>query len=83
MQIGHKGYSKTGGYIASGMTIFAIIVAKIVVLEALIAREGKHVSIFDLNGSKLGYYFFNPIGLIIIAVGIGAAYRTANGSSSK
>jgi hypothetical protein len=83
MQIGHKGYSKTGGYIASAMTIFAIIVAKIVVLEAIIAHEGKHVSIFDLDRAKMGYYFFNPIGLIIIAVGIGAAYRTANGSSSK
>jgi hypothetical protein len=80
MQVGHKGYSKAGGLIAACMTILAIIVAKIVVLETIIMRAGKNVSIFDLDSARLGYYFFNPIGLIIIAVGIGAAFRTANGS---
>jgi hypothetical protein len=80
MQLGHKGYSNLGGMIAAGMTIFAILVAKFVVLEAILARDGKSLSLFNLNGPKLGYYFFNPIGSIIILIGVGAAYRTASGS---
>jgi hypothetical protein len=83
MQIGHKGYSKTGGYIAVAMTLVAILTAKLVVLEIVLSRLNRDTSIFNLDGSKLGYYFFNPIGLIIIAIGLGAAYRTANGSSSN
>jgi hypothetical protein len=80
MQIGHRGYSKAGGVIASFMTIIAIIIAKIIVLELILSRDGKSIS--DIDGSRLGLYFFSPIGLIIIAVGVGAAFRTANGSSS-
>jgi hypothetical protein len=64
------------------MTIVAIFIAKPVVLEVTMAHLGINQSIFDLNGSKLGYYFFSPIGMLIIAIGVGAAYRTANGSSS-
>ena len=64
------------------MTLVAIIVAKIVVIELLLSRQGFGRSIFDLNPAKLGYYFLSPIGLIIIAVGMGAAFRTANGSMS-
>jgi len=81
MQVGHKGYSKTGGIIAAGMTIFAIFAAKIAVLEIILSRHGETIS--EIEQSRLLYYFFNPIGLIIIAVGVGAAYRTANGSSSN
>jgi hypothetical protein len=81
MQIGHKGYSKTGGIVASIMTIAAILIAKFIVLEALLARTGRHLS--DLETWRVNYYFFSPIGLIIILVGVGAAYRTANGSSSN
>jgi hypothetical protein len=83
MQIGHRGYSRAGGIIASGMTILAIFAAKVAVLEIILARKGSHVSLFDLDPAKLGYYFFSPIGLIIIVVGVGAAFRTANGSSSN
>ena len=54
MQIGHKGYSKAGGRIASGMTILAIIIAKLVVLGIIIARSGKNISIFNMKGSVLG-----------------------------
>ena len=81
MQIGHKGYSHTGGIVASLMTIFAIFVAKVVVLEIVLSRSPIPLSISHLNQAALLYYFFNPIGLIIIAIGVGAAYRTANGSS--
>jgi hypothetical protein len=31
------------------------------------------------TAAALGYYFFNPAGLIIMAVGMAAGYRTANG----
>jgi hypothetical protein len=78
MQIGHKGFSKAGGVIAAFMTIGAIFIAKFVVLLALLNLENKSIS--DIDGSKLGLYFFSPIGLIIIAVGVGAAFRTAAGS---
>ena len=83
MQLGHKGYSKVGGMIAAGTTLFAIMVAKFAVLEIIIARSGKNISIFNLNPAKLGYYFFSPIGVIIILVGVAFAYRTANGSPAK
>ena len=80
MQIGHRGYSKVGGLIAAFMTLGAIILAKIVVLELILARHNE--SIANINGSRLGLYFFSPFGLIIIAVGVGAAYKTANGGSN-
>ena len=81
MQIGQKGYSRTGGIVASAMTVFAIVVAKLVVLEALLMKQGSNKSIFDLDSAKLGFYFLSPIGLIIIVIGAAAAFRTANGSS--
>lgn len=80
MQAGHKGYSAVGGVIASLMTIIAIFTAKFVVLQILLASMGGR-SISDIDSSKLAMYFFSPIGLIIICIGVGAAYRTANGSS--
>jgi hypothetical protein len=79
MQIGHKGYSKAGGVIAAFMTLGAIIVAKVVVLELILARNNESIS--NINGSRLGLYFFSPIGLIIIAVGVSFAFKTANGGS--
>ena len=82
MKIGQKGFSSLGGSAAAGMTLVAILLAKLAVIEMLLSRQGLNRSIFDLNGAKLGYYFCSPIGLIIIAVGMGAAYRTANGSVS-
>jgi hypothetical protein len=81
MQIGHRGYSKAGGLIAAFMTLGAIIVAKIVVLELILARHNESIS--NIGGPRLGLYFFSPIGLIIIAVGVAFAYKTANGSSSN
>ncbi len=80
MRIGQKGFSTAGGYASSGITLAAILLAKFVVLELVIADKNPNVSIFNLNSAKLAYYFFSPIGLIIIAVGLGAAFRTANGS---
>jgi hypothetical protein len=40
-------------------------------------------SFADLNFSVLGFYFFSPIGCIIMLIGMGFAYKTANGSSSN
>jgi hypothetical protein len=80
MQVGHKGYSRTGGIVAAALTLVAILLAKWVVLEMLLSRSHLHKTIADLAPAKVGYYFFNPIGLIIIAVGMAAAFRTANGS---
>ena len=48
--------------------------------DAILARHQSRVSIFDLNAATLAYYFFNPMSLIIIAIGMAAAFRTANGS---
>ncbi|MDB5292503.1 MAG: hypothetical protein JWL69_3744 [Phycisphaerales bacterium] len=79
MQIGQKGHSRAGGIAAAAMTLGAIIVAKIAVIEVVIARHSQ-VSIFDLNSAALALYFFSPITLIIIVIGMAAAFRTANGS---
>jgi hypothetical protein len=76
MQIGHKGYSRTGGYAAAVLTLVAILLAKLVVLEMLLSRTASHRSIANLDPAKLGYYFFSPIGLIIIVIGMAAAFRT-------
>jgi hypothetical protein len=80
MQFGHKGYSRAGGYAAAALTLVAILLAKFMVLEMILSRSHLQTSIADLNPSRLGYYFFNPIGLIIIVIGMAAAFRTANGS---
>ena len=82
MQLGQKGHSTNGGSSRCGITLLAILLAKFAVIEMLLTHQGFNRSIFDLNGAKLGYYFFSPIGLIIIAVGMGAAYRAGNGSVS-
>jgi hypothetical protein len=79
MQAGHKGQSQTGGFLAGCMTLVAIVFAKVVVLYAVMAKLGVHRSIWDLDSAKLAMYFFSPFGLIMIAIGIGAAYRTRAG----
>jgi hypothetical protein len=80
MQVGHKGQSQTGGFIAGTMTLLAVFIAKVVVLYIVMAKLGVTRSIWDLDSAKLGMYFLSPIGLIIAAVGVGAAYRTASGA---
>ena len=81
MQAGYKDTNQTGGLIAAAMTVFAIFVAKVVVLEIVIARVNPGLSMFDIDSDKLAAYFLNPIGLVIIVIGVAAAYRTASGSS--
>lgn len=80
MQLGHKGYSRLGGIAAAALTLVVILLAKIIVLEMVLARMHPPRTIESYSSAKLGYYFFSPIGLIIIAVGVAAAFRTANGS---
>jgi hypothetical protein len=80
MQMGQKGYSRSGGIAAAGMTLGAILVAKLAVIEAILTRSNLHISVFDLKGDVLAGYFFSPLSLIIIAIGMAAAFRTANGS---
>jgi hypothetical protein len=57
-------------------------VAKVAVVQVILASHGIHKSVFDLNSAALAMYFFSPMSLIIIAIGMGAAFRTANGSMS-
>ena len=83
MQLGHRGYSRLGGYAAAALTLVAILLAKLIVIEMLLSRAHIHKSISELNSAKLAYYFFNPIGLIIMVVGMAAAFRTANGSITE
>ena len=80
MQFGHKGYSRAGGTGAAALTLVAILLAKFIVLEMLISRAGSHRSISNIDPAKLGFYFFSPISLIIMVIGMAAAFRTANGS---
>lgn len=84
MKIGQKGFSSKGGAVAAGMTVGAILLAKLVVVEVILLPIASHhdpnASIFKLNSAALVYYFFRPVSLIIMAVGMAAAYRTANGS---
>jgi DNA-directed RNA polymerase subunit RPC12/RpoP len=87
MQIGNKGYSTPGGFAAMAMTLGAILLAKIAVFEAVVMPKvnqiNPNMSMFDLPSSILTPYFVSPMGLIIIAVGLIFAYRTASGSVSK
>jgi hypothetical protein len=78
MQIGHKGYSRAGGIAAAALTLGAILLAKVVVLELILSRV--HKTMGNLTSAELGYYFLRPMGLVIIVIGMGAAFRTANGS---
>jgi len=87
MQIGQKGYSHAGGYAASGMTLVAILLAKLAVVELIVLPIIRHhdpaASIATINSAALAYYFIKPVSLIIMAVGMAFAYKTANGSASN
>jgi hypothetical protein len=83
MVIGQKGYSRAGGSAASGLTLAAILFAKFAAIEIALAVIHPGKSITELNSMGLGFYFLSPIHLIIMAVGMGAAFRTANGSMSN
>lgn len=80
MHLGHKGHSRLGGITAAALTLAVILAAKLIVLEMYLARMHPPRTIDTYDSVKLGYYFFSPIGLVIIAVGVAAAFRTANGS---
>lgn len=80
MQLGHKGYSRAGGIAAAALTLVAILLAKLIVLELILARAHPARTLASIDSAKLGWYFFSPIGLIIMLIGMGAAFRTANGS---
>lgn len=86
MKMGQKGFSSTGGWAAAGMTLFAILIAKLAVLQFIVvpiaAHHNPNVSIFKLSTVTLSYYFFRPISLIIMAIGMFTGFRTANGSIS-
>ena len=77
MRAGLKGFNTLAGYTASAITLAAILVAKFAVLEAVLAQRNLHVSIFNARGEALFHYFFSPIGIIIMLVGMGAAFRSA------
>jgi len=83
MQVGQRGNSKAGAYAAAGVTLGAILLAKVAVLEWVVlpmtTNHDPRASIFKMNLMGLESYFFSPIGLVIIVVGMLAAYRTASG----
>jgi hypothetical protein len=76
MQIGQKGYSHRGGIAAAMIAVTAIVLPKLLML-ALIAVVLPH----NKDMAKIGFELFPPLTLLFIFLGIGAAYRTANGSS--
>jgi hypothetical protein len=80
MHIGQKGYSKNGGIIAAGMTLAAILMAKLAVVQIYLAQHHSNASVFDLDASRLAFYLFTPISLLIMVISMGAAFRTASGS---
>jgi hypothetical protein len=76
MQIGQKGYSKQGGIAAATIAVLAIAGPKLLLMALVLALlPGK-------NAAEVGLAFFHPLTILFIVLGIGAAYRTANGSSS-
>jgi hypothetical protein len=79
MKAGHKGYSQTGGLAAMGLTLVAILVAEVIVLEMEMIHSGFRGSMSDLPSANLHAYFYDPKGFIIMLVGMLAAYRTASG----
>jgi hypothetical protein len=76
MQIGQKGYSRRGGMTAATIAVLAIAGPKLILMALLLALTHGN------NAGEIGYAFFHPLTILFIFLGIGAAYRTANGSSS-
>lgn len=75
MQIGQKGHSRRGGIAAATIAVLAIAGPKLLLMALVLAvLPGK-------NAAEVGYAFFHPLTLLFILLGIGAAFRTANGSS--
>jgi hypothetical protein len=76
MQIGQKGYSRRGGITAATIAVLAILGPKLLLLSLLLAvTHGK-------NAAEFGLIFLHPLTILFVILGIGAAYRTANGSSN-
>jgi hypothetical protein len=53
------------------------------VAEIILARVAPGVSLFDLPSDKLAEYFFSPMGLAMIAIGVLAAFKTGSGISGR
>ena len=79
MRMGHRRSGPVGGVAAAVLALIAIMLAKMIVLELVLARAGVVRPITELDSTRLAAYFFNPMGLLIIAVGVAAAYRTGKG----
>ncbi len=76
MQLGQKGYSRQGGIAAATIAVLAIAGPKLLLLALLLAvSHGK-------DAAELGFSLFHPLTILFVILGIGAAYRTANGASS-
>jgi hypothetical protein len=79
MQQGQRGISVLGGWTAVAMTLVAIVVAKLAVLEVLITRINPRASLLNLRSDHVIHYLFTPMGIVIILIGMIAAYRTGAG----
>jgi hypothetical protein len=69
--------------IAAGITLFAILTAKFIVLELVAIRMNKIIPLSKLDSRAAADYFFSPMGSIIILVGVFAAFRAASGTSRR
>jgi hypothetical protein len=77
MKVGQKGGSDAGAFIAAGMTVIAILFAKLMVLELYIIHRGLNASIFNLDAGHLATYLFTPMSAVFITIGVLAAFRSA------
>jgi hypothetical protein len=74
MQLGQKGYSRKGGVAAAIITFLAIIIPKVLLFLLV-------VGVAHMNSAEAGFELFHPFTILFCIIGIGAAFRTANGSS--
>jgi hypothetical protein len=74
MQMGQKGYSQRGGIAAAIIAVLAITLPKLLLIALVMAL------VHNSNAAKLGADLFPVLTILWIILGIGAAYRTANGS---
>ena len=75
MQIGQKGYSHRGGIAAAIIAVSAIVLPKLLLLSVILALAPHNKEM-----AKIGFALFPPLTILFIFLGIGAAYRTANGT---
>jgi hypothetical protein len=77
MKVGQKGVGGATGIAAAAVTFGTIVVAKLVVIELYLRQHMPGVSIADVDSSRLAAIVFEPIGLVMMVIGVLAAFRAA------